>query len=81
MVLEVFWNVLEGVSKNSVRLGSSICRSSSVDVVLQDECSRASSRRMVELSREYSRVEVDVISVFTAVEGQADPLSRAALLV
>ena len=34
-----------------------------------------------ELSREYSRVEVEVIPVFTAVEGQADPLSRAALLV
>ena len=46
MVLDVFWNVVEGVSKYSVRLGSPICRSSSLDVVLQDECSGASSRRV-----------------------------------
>ena len=31
-----------------------------------------------EWSREYSRVEIEVIPVVTAVEGQADPLSRAA---
>ena len=48
MVLDVFWNVLEGVSKYSVRLDSPICHSSSLDVVLQDECSGgASSRRRV----------------------------------
>ena len=51
VVLDVFWNVLEGVSKYSVRLGSPICRSSSLDVVLQDECSGASSRGGWELSR------------------------------
>ena len=47
MVLDVFWNLVEGVSKYSVWLGSPICRSSSLDVVLQDECSSASSRRRV----------------------------------
>ena len=47
VVLDVFWNVFEGVSKYSMRLGSPICRSSSLDVVLQDECSYASSRMRV----------------------------------
>ena len=47
MVLDVFWNVLEGVSKYSVRLDSPICYSSSLHVFLQDECSGVSSRRRV----------------------------------
>ena len=47
MVLDVFWNVVEGIPKYSVNLGSPICRSSSLEVVLQDERSGASSRRRV----------------------------------
>ena len=47
VVLDVFWNVVEDVSKYSVRLGSPICRSNSLDVVLQNECFGASSRRKV----------------------------------
>ena len=47
MVLDVFWNDVKGVSKYSVRLDGPICRSSSLDVVLQDECSYASSRMRV----------------------------------
>ena len=47
MVLDVFWNVLEGVFKYLVRFDSPICHFSSLDVVLQDECSGASSRMRV----------------------------------
>ena len=41
----MFWNVVEGVSKYPVRLGSPICSSSSLEVVFK--CSGASSRRRV----------------------------------
>ena len=47
VVVDVFWNVVEGVSKYPVRLGSPICRSSSLEVVLQNECFGTSSRRRV----------------------------------
>ena len=47
VVFDVFWNVVEGVSKYPMRLGSPICRSSSLELVLQDEGSGASSRRRV----------------------------------
>ena len=38
MVVDVFWNVVEGVFKYPVRFGSPICRSSCLEVVLKDEC-------------------------------------------